>query len=69
MDNIRTGQASVKPEAPAHTAGTKEGNQVGTYKKMPGHLRDDRSSARRSTGVRRRSSETIVPGSPNLSPV
>lgn len=69
MDNVRIGDASTDPDAPAHTAGTREGNEIGAYKKMPGHLRDDRSSARRSTGVRRRSSETIVPGSPNISPV
>jgi hypothetical protein len=46
----------------------REGNSTGNYEKQPGHLPDGRSTARRSTGVRPKPHDPILPGMPNLSP-
>lgn len=57
-----------KQDAPAHTPGVKQGNSVGNYEKMPGHEKDGRSTAERSTGVGAKAREPIDPSMPNLSP-
>jgi hypothetical protein len=65
---IRVGKAQVRVDKAAHVAGVRQGNHVGAYKHQPGHLPDDRSTARRSTGILPRSKNPILPGMPNLSP-
>lgn len=66
--SIRVGKADVTPNAPAHTPGVREGNSVGNYEKQKGHLPDGRSTAARSTGVRPKPHDPLLPGMPNLSP-
>jgi hypothetical protein len=65
---VKSGRPDVRPDAPSHTSGIKEGNQPGAYDRMPGHLPDGRSAARRSTGVNPKGAEPIDPRMPNLSP-
>lgn len=55
-------------ELPAHTAGVREGNAMGSYEQQPGHRPDDTSTAARSTGVNPERQNPIDPRSPNLSP-
>jgi hypothetical protein len=64
---IKVGKPDVKPDAPAHTSGVKQGN-TGPMEKNKGHLSDGRSTAKRSTGVNSRHHEPIDPRMPNLSP-
>lgn len=66
--HIRTGRRQVKPTAPSHVRGIREGNEEGSYEKMPGHHPDGTSTSRRSTGVDARSKNPILPTMPNLSP-
>ncbi|HEX8855824.1 MAG TPA: hypothetical protein VF752_09495 [Thermoleophilaceae bacterium] len=68
MDNVTTGKPDAKPDDSAHTPGVKEGNDPGGYRKMRGHLDDDRSTAKRSTGINPDMEEPIDPRMPNLSP-
>ncbi|MFL5840037.1 MAG: hypothetical protein ACJ77Z_06265 [Thermoleophilaceae bacterium] len=68
MGWIKTGDADVKPDAPSHVAGIKQGNSKGNYEKQKGHLPDGRSTAERSTGVNPSAMEPIDPSMPNLSP-
>ncbi|SDJ37303.1 hypothetical protein [Nonomuraea jiangxiensis] len=65
---IRTGHRDVRPDAPAHVKGVKEGNALGNYDKQSGHLPDGRSTAERSTGINPRKHDPIEPDMPNLSP-
>lgn len=65
---LRVGRADVKPDAPAHTRGVREGNEVGAYERSPGHRPDGRSTARRSTGICPKARDPIDPRMPNLSP-
>ena len=67
MAGLKVGKPDVKPDAPAHTPGVKEGNE-GPNEKNRGHTKDGRSSATRSTGVNPRHHEPIDPRMPNLSP-
>jgi hypothetical protein len=67
MDWLKVGKPDVKPDAPAHTPGVKQGNH-GPNEKNKGHLVDGRSTAKRSTGVNPRHHEPIDPRMPNLSP-
>jgi hypothetical protein len=66
--NIRVGQPDVSPDAPSHVAGVRQGNSRGNYERMPGHLRNGRSTARRSTGINPDLHNPIDPDMPNLSP-
>ncbi|MGW1028592.1 hypothetical protein ACWD4J_33745 [Streptomyces sp. NPDC002577] len=68
MSNIKVGKPDVKPDKTAHVAGVRRGNHRGHYKRMPGHLPDGRSTARRSTGICARSRNPVMPGMPNISP-
>lgn len=68
MAGITVGKATVRPDRAAHVRGVRQGNRKGSYRKSPGHLPDDRSTARRSTGVNARLRDPIMPGMPNLSP-
>jgi hypothetical protein len=65
---IRVGKPDVKQDKPAHVAGIRQGNSMGNYDKSKGHLPDGRSTAARSTGIRPKAHEPILPGMPNLSP-
>ena len=65
---IRVGKPDVKQDKPAHVAGIRQGNSEGNYDKSKGHLPDGRSTAARSTGIRPKAHEPILPGMPNLSP-
>ena len=58
----------VKPDAPSHVAGIKQGNSKGNYEKMKGHKPDGTSTAARSTGVNADDAGPIDPRMPNLSP-
>ncbi|EIE97810.1 hypothetical protein SacglDRAFT_00872 [Saccharomonospora glauca K62] len=62
------GKPDVRVDLPSHTRGVKQGNSRGNYAKQPGHLPDGRSTAARSTGIRPRARNPILPGMPNLSP-
>lgn len=68
MTKIKTGKPDVSPDKPSHTPRTRQGNNPGHYKKQRGHLPDGRSTAERSTGVRAKTKNPILPGMPNLSP-
>jgi len=64
---LKLGKPDTTPDAPAHTPGVKQGNE-GPNEKNKGHLKDGRSTAKRSTGVNSRHHEPIDPRMPNLSP-
>lgn len=64
---LKVGKPDVKPDAPAHTKGVKEGNE-GPYESQPGHLPDGRATAERSTGINPSARNPIDPRMPNLSP-
>ena len=66
--SIRVGKPDVTPDKPSHTRGVHEGNSTGNYERSKGHLKDGRSTAARSTGIRPKPHEPILPGMPNLSP-
>jgi hypothetical protein len=68
IEGIRVGHARIKPTTPTHTPGTRRGNATGHYEDSIGHLPDERSTARRSTGIDAASRDPILPGMPNLSP-
>jgi hypothetical protein len=65
MAEIRVGKPQVKVDAPAHTKGVLQGN---TKKKQVGHRADGKVDARRSTGVRPKKRNPILPIMPNLPP-
>jgi hypothetical protein len=65
---ITVGKPDVEPDKPAHVAGVRRGNHRGLYKHQPGHRRNDRSTARRSTGINARHHDPVMPDMPNLSP-
>ncbi|MBQ6643709.1 MAG: hypothetical protein IJH84_22115 [Saccharopolyspora sp.] len=58
----------MHPDTPSHIDGIAEGNETGNYEKQPGHLPDGHATARRSTGVRAKDRDPILPSMPNLSP-
>jgi hypothetical protein len=64
---IKVGKPDVKPDAPSHTRGVKEGNE-GPYEAQAGHLEDGRSTSHRSTGINPSAENPIDPRMPNLSP-
>jgi hypothetical protein len=68
MADITVGKPKVRLDAPAHIPGVGQGNREGAYQRQPGHLPDDRSTARRSTGINPDARNPILPGMPNLSP-
>jgi hypothetical protein len=70
--NIRVGKPDVKPDAPSHVKGVREGNQPGSTEKEPGinHVSPSKAvaDARRSTGVTPEDRNPIDPDMPNLTP-
>ncbi|MGP3927411.1 MULTISPECIES: hypothetical protein [unclassified Streptomyces] len=65
---ITVGKPDVQLDKAAHVRGVRRGNHRGVIKYHPGHLPDDRSTARRSTGINARHREPVMPDMPNLSP-
>jgi hypothetical protein len=68
MGGIRVGKPHVKPDTPSHVKGVPGGNQKGAYEKQAGHHKDGTADARRSTGIRARKHDAILPVMPNLPP-
>lgn len=68
MSRIKVGKPHVRTDFPSHTKGVRQGNSSGHYKSEPGHTLQGTSTARRSTGVRAKTKNPILPGMPNLSP-
>jgi hypothetical protein len=68
MGNIRVGRSQVAMDVSAHTKGVHQGNKKGAYKKAVGHHDDGTVDARRSTGVRPKRHDAILPIMPNLPP-
>jgi hypothetical protein len=70
--NIRVGKPDVKPDAPSHFKGVREGNQPGGMEKEAGinHVDELRTVAdsRRSTGISPDMHNPIDPDMPNLTP-
>ena len=64
---IRIGKPDTRPDAPAHTRGSMQGNE-GPYASQRGHLPDGRATAERSTGVNPQAHNPIDPSMPNLPP-
>ncbi|MEU6084823.1 hypothetical protein [Streptomyces sp. NPDC047108] len=67
MADINVGKADVKPDRTAHTKGVRSGN-TGSRKRQRGERQDDRSTARRSTGINAKHHEPVDPDMPNLPP-
>lgn len=68
MAPIKVGKPQVRTDFTAHTKGVRQGNSSGHYTAEPGHTLEGTSSARRSTGIRPKAHNPILPGMPNLSP-
>ena len=66
---LTVGKPDVKPDAPSHTAGIKQGNSKGNYEKQTGHLPDGRRTAESATGINPDKRDPIAPNlMPNLPP-
>jgi hypothetical protein len=65
---LKTGKADVAPDAASHVQGIEQGNSLGSYDSMAGHLPDGRSQAERSTGINPGFEQPIDSRMPNLSP-
>jgi len=68
MADLKVGAPDVKPDAPSHKRGVRQGNTPGNYEKSRGHEADGRSTAARSTGISPGKHGPIDPRMPNLSP-
>lgn len=69
MAAIRVGKPHVAPDTPSHTKGVNQGNRKGAYKKEIGHHPDGTADARRSTGIRPKKRNPIMPKiMPNVPP-
>jgi hypothetical protein len=64
---IRVGKPDVRPDAPSHVPGVKEGNH-GDPAKQKGILPDGRATAERSTGINPEAANPIDQRMPNLPP-
>ncbi len=65
MAEIRVGKPDVRPDAPAHVKGVDCGN---SKKRQRGLHKDGTVDARRSTGIRPKHHDPILPIMPNLPP-
>ncbi|TMR00757.1 hypothetical protein ETD83_15995 [Actinomadura soli] len=68
MAQIRVGKPDVAPDTPSHTKGVDQGNRKGAYDHEPGHHEDGTADSRRSTGIRPKERDPILPIMPNLPP-
>jgi hypothetical protein len=66
MTDQTAGAAYTGIDRPTHVKGINQGNALGNYERMGGHLPDGTSTAARSTGVA--ATEPIDSSMPNLSP-
>jgi hypothetical protein len=67
MGEIRVGKPDVKPDAPSHVKGVRQGNK-GPFDHQRGHHADGTADARRSTGINPAGRDAILPVMPNLPP-
>lgn len=69
MAQIRVGKPDVAPDTPSHVKRVEEGNEEkrGLLRQI-GHYPDGTVDARRSTGIRPRKRDPILPVMPNLPP-
>jgi len=65
MAGIRVGKPDVKLDSSAHTKGVEQGNRP---RRQRGIHADGTADARRSTGIRPRKRQPILPIMPNLPP-
>lgn len=65
MAEIRVGRPDVRVDAPSHTRGVERGNNK---KRQRGLNKDGTADARRSTGIRPKHHNPILPIMPNLPP-
>jgi hypothetical protein len=65
MSAIRVGKPDVHPDAPSHTKGVETGN---SKQRQRGLHKDGTADARRSTGIRPKHHNAILPIMPNLPP-
>jgi hypothetical protein len=65
---LKVGKPDVAQDAPSHVDGIQQGNALGAYDAMVGHLPDGRSQAERSTGINAAFEQPIDSRMPNLSP-
>jgi hypothetical protein len=65
MAGIRVGTPDVRLDISSHTKGVEQGNR---RRRQGGHHPDGHADARRSTGIRWRQHEPILPVMPNLPP-
>ena len=66
---LTVGKPDVRPDAPSHTPGIKQGNAKGNYERQPGHLPDGRRTAESATGINPKLRNPIAPQvMPNLPP-
>ena len=68
MGEIRVGKPQTRPDTPSHVKGVREGNSSGAYAKEVGHHEDGSADARRSTGIKPKRHDVILPIMPNLPP-
>lgn len=68
MGRIRVGKPQVTMDKPFHTKGVTQGNSPEHYRKQIGHHEDGTADARRSTGIRPKKHDPILPVMPNLPP-
>lgn len=70
--NVAVGKPDVKPDAPSHVKGVREGNQPGSLEKEAGIHQIDQAraiaDARRSTGISPEMENPVDPAMPNLPP-
>ncbi|BBX51791.1 hypothetical protein GCM10009645_30880 [Mycolicibacterium poriferae] len=67
MGEIRVGKPDIAPDSTAHMNRVKQGN-AGSFDEQPGHHGDGTADARRSTGIRPKNHDAILPIMPNLPP-
>lgn len=65
---VTAGRPDIRPDAPSHVPGIREGNAPGAYARQAGHLPDGRATARRSTGINPKAENPVDPDMPSLSP-
>ncbi len=72
IDNIVVGRAQVKPSAPSHSIGVREGNKRKSMMREPGLIQQGpvmaTATARRSTGINAKEHGPIDPRMPVLTP-
>lgn len=71
ISNVRVGKPDTDPESPSHVPGVFQGNHPHLVQRRKGiEEMDDRAegTARRSTGIRPKSHDTIDPRMPKISP-